>query len=365
MKSGYSISMLEKVWRCRNDGDKRRFGGLLVSIRNGGLSFEFNPGTRKQLTGRAKLLAAMLVVVSQEFRLPDVDFAIATGDHLYQSAGDRIYNGTFDPTLAPVLCAYRLQQDTGSVAVPDWSFFRHPSRNPEVGSEWDIDGHAALIREAADLIPWEKRRAKLFFMGTSTQGDLRNRVWKLALSASEKWGAIGVGPSAAHKTDDPESQFKFTPHSDHCRYKYLLNLAGNGASNRYKYLFFCNSTVVSPVRNGGLGGAGPGNELEEFFYHRIANGVNALLPPDVESLAETVASLRENDETARRIADAGLMWARAELTKKAASCYWAQVIESLAKLQRMSSPSGGPPQPTLHEVSIPRGVCLDEYPDVP
>jgi len=57
----------------------------------------------------------------------------------------------------------------------------------------------------------------------------------------------------------PELRYKPTSMPDHCKYKYLLNLAGNAASSRFKYLFMCNSTVISPVRSGGFGGAGPGN----------------------------------------------------------------------------------------------------------
>jgi hypothetical protein len=71
----------------------------------------------------------------------------------------------------------------------------------------------------------------------------------------------------------PDLRFNRTSLVDHCAFKYLLNLAGNAASNRLKYLFFCNATVVSPVRAGGFGGAGPGNEYEEFFFHRLQPNV--------------------------------------------------------------------------------------------
>ena len=55
--------------------------------------------------------------------------------------------------------------------------------------------------------------------------------------------------------------------------RYLLNLAGNGASLRTKYLFFCGSAVVSPKKNGGHDVEKWG-EWEEWYYHRLQAGVH-------------------------------------------------------------------------------------------
>ena len=129
-------------------------------------------------------------------------------------------------------------------------------------------------------------------------------------------------------------EFNRTSLPDHCRYKYLLNLAGNAASSRLKYLFFCNSTVVSPLRSGGNDGAGPGNEYEEFWYHRLKANENVLLPPDVTFLPGLIRELQLDDIRARRIAAAGTEWARRELTKSGVWCYWAGLLSKLAALQR-------------------------------
>ena len=117
----------------------------------------------------------------------------------------------------------------------------------------------------------------------------------------------GNGALPSHLT------FERTRLEDHCAYKYLLNLAGNAASNRLKYLFFCNSTVVSPVRAGGSGGAGPNNEYEEFYFHRLEHGVNILRPASVDDLPALIQGFQASvtkDSEAERIAARGLAWAK-------------------------------------------------------
>ena len=69
----------------------------------------------------------MLQVISHEFDLPDVDFLMIHTDHLSQASGARRYNGTFNPALAPISVPCCLQQDSGSVAVPGWAFYKHTS----------------------------------------------------------------------------------------------------------------------------------------------------------------------------------------------------------------------------------------------
>ena len=106
-------------------------------------------------------------------------------------------------------------------------------------------------------------------------------------------------------------------------------------SARLKYLFFCGSVVVAPVRGGGFR-TQPGNEFEEFFFHRLVDGDNALRPESVQDLPELVASLQDSssssstassnsgnsgdggDDRARSIAERGGAWAAKELTKRAA-----------------------------------------------
>lgn len=101
-----------------------------------------------------------------------------------------------------------------------------------------------------------------------------------------------------------------------------------------QYLFFCGSVVVSPVRSGGNGGAGPGNEYEEYWSHRVKPGVHYVAPPTVTDLPASILELRANDAAARAIGEAGAAWAARELTKHAAWCYWAALLHKMAELEQ-------------------------------
>jgi len=244
MDDGITPDMLEQAWLCKSNADRnnRRLSGVFVSIRDGVPKYEFSGSE-----SRGTKVMQMLDAVASAFELPDADFVMTTSDHLWQSFGDRPYNGSFDASVAPILVPYRLQKDTCSVAAPDWTFFSlsDVSLNHTVG----IDRKSAEIYTVAKYIPWETKIPKLYFMGDAVRGSTRERAWVLSIKdrvpLQQKWGAIGIGPPNRYTrvisklglvnfTLDPESQFKLTSHSDHCRYRYLLNLCGNAGSNRFK-----------------------------------------------------------------------------------------------------------------------------------
>lgn len=152
------------------------------------------------------------------------------------------------------------------------------------------------------------------------------------LKAKPGWGKIGIERSSRFKKSS-DSKFTVVSLPDHCQYKYLLNLAGNACSTRYKYLFFCNSTIISPIKSGDGGHSGIGNQFEEFYYHRIKPDIHFLNPPSVDDLPQVVNMLRNEDIKANKIANAGTAWAMKELTKEGAWCYWANVIDIIAKLE--------------------------------
>jgi len=411
LDDGITPSMLDQTWLCNNSANKskRRLNGVLVSIRDGIPKYEFSGSE-----SRGSKVMQMIDAVASDFNLPDVDFVMITSDHLWQTFGDRPYSGSFDASTAPILVPYRLQKDTCSVAAPDWTFFSlsDVSQNHTAG----IDKKSSEIYAIAKDIPWETKVPKLFFMGDAARGSTRERAWVLSIKdqvpLEQKWGAIGIGPPNRYArvvsklglvdfTLDPESQFKSTSHSDHCRYRYVLNLCGNAGSNRFKvrkasllvsfflvsiiaffknpnqchlccmyiyfllllqYLFFCDSVVVSPLRNGGFG-ASEGNEFEEFWHHRLEPNVTFVQPSSIDALAETVKAFRNDDAVARRIAAAGLAWAKRELTQEAAWCYWAHLIDLLAALEL----KGGGPKftPQVYDSSLSKhphhfGTCLNE-----
>jgi hypothetical protein len=389
---GISRDQVDNLWRCPGDDSRRRFVGFFASIRGGQLAVE---QARNRPMKRTMHLTMILQSVAESFELPDVDFAMLTADHPEQgfsAAGNIPVDAHFNQSRAPLLLAYRKQRDNGTVAAPDWTFW-----STKAGSEHyapvlpAIDDAASLIRAGAARHPWADRAPKLFFMGANARGDERTKAWQLARDAPG-WGWIGISNAQAAGSakygvglvgSRPDLFFNETTLPEHCAYKYLLNLAGNAASSRFKvhrprvaflksrctqvlkrvrfadvvfrmlcvraqYLFFCGSVVVSPVRSGGNGGAAAGNEYEEYWSHRAEPGVHFVAPPAVANLPAAVSELRANDAHARAVGLAGAAWAASELTKRAAWCYWAALLHKLAELQRRGGALGPrPPEDTL------------------
>jgi hypothetical protein len=154
----------------------------------------------------------------------------------------------------------------------------------------------------------------------------------------------------------------------------LQNSTTKNRTKTRQYLFFCNSTVVAPVRAGGLAGAGPNNEFEEFFFHRLKDGDNCFRPKTVFELPELIHSLQPSatksssssssknpiksssvasgDVLAQAVASRGAAWASKELTQRAAHCYWAYVIHRVAALEKQGQAL--PPRPSNSDG--PRGT---------
>jgi len=108
-----------------------------------------------------------------------------------------------------------------------------------------IDEAAALIRAEAAQRPWAERDSRLFFMGANAHGDERSKVWRLARD-EPGWAWVGVFSVQAARGSAkygvnleetrPDLFFNETTIPEHCRFKYLLNLAGNAASSRFKVI---------------------------------------------------------------------------------------------------------------------------------
>ena len=137
---------------------------------------------------------------------------------------------------------------------------------------------------------------------------------------------------------------------------------------------------MAPVRAGGLAGAGPGNEFEEFFFHRLKDGDNCFRPKTVFELPDLIhrlqprtrtssstssrasstgsanpieqENLASGDALAQAVASRGAAWASKELTQRAAHCYWAYVIDRIAALEKQGQAL--PPRPNNSDG--PRGT---------
>jgi len=240
---GISRAQLDNLYSCPGNDGRRRFVGFFASVRSGKLGIE---QARNRPMKRNMHLTMMLQSVAASFELPDVDFVMLTADHPEQgfSKMSKVpVDSHFNRSSAPLLLAYRKQQDNGTVAAPDWTFWSSKSGSEHYAPVLpSIDEAAALIRAEAALHPWAERDPRLFFMGANAHGDERSKVWQLARD-EPGWAWVGVSNVQAagsakygvnlEKTR-PDLFFNETTLPEHCKFKYLLNLAGNAASSRFK-----------------------------------------------------------------------------------------------------------------------------------
>lgn len=296
-----------------------------------------------RLSGLAKMLKSVERFFGHELR--NVSFVVSCADTLPVFSE---WDATAEvPTLAPYLVAYRRQKDDHAVAIPDWTFYlwqdmvmfqskKHVYGKPDDKTQ-QVDDHMRNIRTAAQNISWADRIPKLLFRGqTKPVRDEANRVGAKHRDTMD----IVIDPGKMGRTT------QIVSHTDHCKWKYLLQLQGHGASARLKYLLACNSTVILPHEAGGTH-ASRHNQFEEFFYHRLVDGENIIRVEDVSKLPELMEQLvhggPEQDDRARRIAAAGAAFAKKEITADSARCYWATVLKGLGELQERGGYSAATP----------------------
>jgi hypothetical protein len=112
--------------------------------------------------------------------------------------------------------------------VPDWTLTRFPHFPANLP---EIDEAAKGITAAARQKPWFNRSSLLFFVGQNHGGAQRYQAYELAVK-TKGWGLIGgIGGKGYGYQQEHISHHTL---EDHCKYKYLLHLAGNGGSARLK-----------------------------------------------------------------------------------------------------------------------------------
>jgi hypothetical protein len=115
--------------------------------------------------------------------------------------------------------------------------------------------------------------------------------------------------------------------ADYARYKFVIDLDGDGCSGRLGKLLYLGSVVLKPEWDGWYP-----------FYHKLLRPWVHYVPiaDDLSDLLEKLAWLREHDQRARQIAEAGVALARGLLTPR--DGYLAALIRGIASTQSSSSP---------------------------
>lgn len=211
---------------------------------------------------------------------------------------------------------------------PAWSFHEGgPAIGPYPTGIGQWDEQRRVLQRAHSEWPWNEKKRVAFFRGSRTNAArdalilfsranpdkvdaryTRNQAWR---SPADSLGA------------DPADEVRL---EEHCRWRYLLNSRGVAASFRLRHLFLCGSLVLHVVGGGG-------DEWREFFYDALRPWYHYVpLREDLSDLDETLAFLRTNDETARRIAERGRRFVVRHLRSEDVQSYWQDLLERYSRL---------------------------------
>ncbi|KAF7309376.1 CAP10 domain-containing protein [Mycena indigotica] len=191
--------------------------------------------------------------------------------------------------------------------------------------------------EHPNNIPWEDKKDVLYWRGKSNGGHIRHsnhksfprfRLIDLARQPEVKAkGLLDVRITEWHEwhcTDNCDaesikSEYNITghkePREDAYKFKYLLDIDGNSFSGRYLGL----------LRSGGL--VFKSTAFAEFFTPWLIPYEHFIpVRVDLSDLVEKVEWARNNDAEARRIQEAGRIFAEKILTDDQNDCYWFAVM---------------------------------------
>ncbi|KAJ7177030.1 glycosyl transferase family 90-domain-containing protein [Mycena filopes] len=188
-----------------------------------------------------------------------------------------------------------------------------------------------------DNVKWEDKKGVLYWRGKSNGGHIRGTIYKTfprfrlvelaARPENVREGLMDVritGWHESHCTDDCDPapikalyniSTDVVPREDAYRYKYLLDVDGNTFSGRYLGL----------LRSGGL--VFKSTAFTEFFTPWLVPYEHFIpVRPDLEDLPEKIRWARANDGEARRIQEAGRVFAERILSDAQNDCYWFAVM---------------------------------------
>lgn len=212
------------------------------------------------------------------------------------------------------------------IMYPAWAFW---GGGPAIGlyprglGRWDQ--HRGTLGEAARQTPWELKSDLAFFRGSRTSSE-RDPLVLLARKCPQVADARYTRNQAWKSPKDTLGMEAAEEASleSHCNYKYLFNYRGVAASFRFKHLFLCRSLVLHV-----------GSDWLEFFYPALRPWVHYIPVPSnagEEEIFHLLEFVKEHQDLARGIAEAGATFVEEHLKMEDVTCYWDKLLRAYTKL---------------------------------
>jgi len=249
--------------------------------------------------------------------LPDTEFVVNTRDwpQLNKYMQDKLPVFSFSKT-----------GEFYDIMYPAWAFW---GGGPAIGlyprglGRWDQ--HIESLGEAARQTPWDLKSDLAFFRGSRTSSE-RDPLVLLARKCPKVADARYTKNQAWKSPKDTLGMEPATETSleSHCQYKYLFNYRGVAASFRLKHLFLCRSLVFHV-----------GSDWLEFFYPALKPWVHYIPVPSnagEQEIFHILEFVKEHQDLAKGIADAGTKFVKDHLRMEDVTCYWDKLIRAYTKL---------------------------------
>jgi len=215
-----------------------------------------------------------------------------------------IYTG--DKPRDDMSFAYCKRDDQRVTAIPDYIFWDWP--------ETAVYDYPTLVQQMIRASAIPPTSDKLFWIGNLSTNLTRQELMRLANGRQDMqieamtWtnsnAALPSETKLAHSGN-------FYTMPQHCQFKYLLDMQGNGHSGRLKMLLFSGRPVLVQ-----------GRKWKEYFHNWLVPFEHYI--PVEESLRDLSAKLewaRSHEEECKRIGAAGQSFALQHLTRDSAMKY--------------------------------------------
>jgi hypothetical protein len=262
-----------------------------------------------------RMHVAMLMRAACRLSLPDVDILMMQED-------------TYDEQY-PVFHFQKKSQNQAGILIP---YFSHLVN--------DIQAFHSRIREAP-MYQWDKKEAKLFWRGASTNGNYGQATWKnktrskLVLACSEKdiQEQCDVGFYKIVQTEDDitrqlmEDAFSPlkspVPMSDHNKYKLIAWLDGNGpCAGRSEHLLAGNSVLLKEQ-----------SSAIEFYYLALVAGKHYIpINADMSDLKTKLEWALAHEEQLKVLVENLHTFVVEQLSAECVDCYVQHVLQRYAAL---------------------------------
>lgn len=297
---------------------------LRIKIQSGQLSYTQNPNPLsipslvEYFQVRTSQFINAMKKLSQAILLPNVEFIVTVNDCSYP----------FNHFAAGPLFVFSKNKNVVTqILIPDLDA---------------LNGYAILnmqIKEGIIQFPWEKKHQKVFWRGSSSDGNYDPNYWytnaraKLVLSSVEFPQAIdakftnyvNLAQDNPELKNNPKYLGSYVSQKDSLRYKYLMDIDGVTCGwSRFYWTLYSNSVVFKQMTD----------NIEWFYGGLIPDYHYISIKKDMSDLYDKWTFAVNNDKKMQRIAEQATQFAEENLSEEMIYYYLYLAIVRYAQLQR-------------------------------